>query len=190
MLILKSASPRRKEILSHLGLEFQVDPSPIDETRNAGESPLDYLRRVTIAKLNSPSISDSNIYVSSDTIVVRGEKMYPKPENPELAPDILRELNGKTHSVFSGLGIFHKGEILFDFDETIIEFYEWTEIEIQNYIRRCKPFDKAGAYGIQDEGGPVKKYTGSYSNVMGFPLRKFFLHKEIWLPFWRLGKNV
>jgi septum formation protein len=190
MLILKSASPRRKQILSHLGLEFQVDPSSIDETRHEGERPLEYLRRVTIAKLNSPSISDTNIYVSSDTIVVRGEKMYPKPENPELALDILRELNGKKHSVFSGLGIFHKGEVIFEFDETEIEFWEWTETEIQNYIRKYRPFDKAGGYGIQDEEGPVKKYTGSYSNVMGFPLRKFFLYKEIWLPFWKLSKNV
>lgn len=190
MLILKSASPRRKEILTMLGLEFSVQPTHIDETQFIGESPLDYLKRVTIAKLNSPPILETNIYVASDTIVVLDEKIYPKPETHDVATEILRELNGKTHSVFTGLGILVGGKIIYEFEETKVAFYQWTETDIQNYLKTAKPLDKAGSYGIQDEGTPVKKYEGSYSNVMGFPMRKFFLHREIWSQYWKSSQYV
>ena len=72
---------------------------------------------------------------------------------------------------------------MYDFDETKVEFKSWGVKEFQQYLENCKPFDKAGAYGIQDENGPVLSFKGSYSNVMGFPLRKFYQHYGIWKEF-------
>ncbi|MCB1179309.1 MAG: septum formation protein Maf, partial [Leptospiraceae bacterium] len=180
MLILKSASPRRKEILSNLGLDFEVSPSDIDEEILPGEQPLEYLRRVTIAKINSPENFDTNIYVSSDTIVVKNDKIYPKPLRREVCLENLKELNNTIHSVYSGLAIYSEGKIIYEYDESIIKFKNWSLDEMNDYIENFNPLDKAGGYGIQDEAGPVKNLTGSYSNVMGFPLRKFFKYKEIW----------
>ena len=129
MLILKSASPRRKQVFENLKLQFQVEPSHIDENTRDKEIPLDYLRRVTIAKLDTEKSNLENVYVSSDTIVVLDE------------------------------------------------------LEIRKYLEEAKPYDKAGAYGIQDAGTPVSNYIGSYTNVLGFPIRKFYQFFRVWEEF-------
>jgi septum formation protein len=180
-LILKSASPRRKQLLTSLGLNFIVQPSEISEEVQHLETPIEYLERVTIAKLEFP-VSE-NVYVSSDTIVVFKGKIFPKPEIEEKAIEFLEILNGNAHQVHSGIAIFSLGKIFFEYDTTEIQFKKWTRQEIKNYIKNQMPFDKAGAYGIQDFGTPVMKFSGSYSNVVGFPIRKFFKYHEIWKPF-------
>ncbi len=183
MLILKSASPRRREILQNLKLNFQVNPSHINEDIQPGESPLSYLKRVTSSKLEMEKAVLDNVYIASDTIVVLDSQILGKPADFAEGMEILSVLSGKTHSVFSGLAILRNGEILYEYDETKVEFKSWGEKEIARYLNESKPYDKAGAYGIQNEGSPVLKFTGSYSNVLGFPLRKFYQHYSIWKEF-------
>jgi septum formation protein len=181
MLILKSASSRRKEILRLLGLEFQISPSKVDESWDGMEPFLKYLERVTKSKLED--LNTKNTLISADTIVVLDTKIFPKPQDFQEACAFLRELNGKTHQVYSGLCLFYRGQIFYEYDQTEVKMKNWSEEEIQIYVEKNNPLDKAGAYGIQDENGPVESFLGSFSNVVGFPLRKFFLHYEKWEKF-------
>lgn len=197
MIVLCSASPRRKEIFQNLGLEFQFFPPQINEDEKNNELPLEYLKRICISKAmsvredfsntDSPEnfegkipdhknseIHRNNIFVASDTIVVRENQILHKPENPELAFNILSSLVGKEHTVYSGMAILIGDDTIWDYDETLIRMKNWGEKEIQNYLEEYKPLDKAGSYGIQDANGPVAEFKGSYTNVMGFPLRKFY----------------
>jgi septum formation protein len=179
--VLKSSSPRRKEILLNLGFSLQILPSNFNEEEIIGEKPLDYLKRVTLSKLGISETQD--LYVSSDTIVVFEEQILHKPQDKVEAISILKLLNGKEHFVYSGLGLSRNGLIFFEFDQTIVEFKKLSVLEMETYIEICKPFDKAGGYGIQDNPTPVKGYKGSYSNVIGFPLRKFYSQNQIWRDF-------
>ncbi len=183
MLILKSASPRRIQIFQDLGLDFQIKPSSIDESISVGENFQDYLKRITIAKLELPDGSYSDVYVASDTIVVKSEKIYLKPLDFETAISTLSELNGKTHFVYSSMCISRNHRLFYDFDMTKIELKNWSVAEIENYVKSCNPLDKAGSYGVQDNYGPVKKIEGSYTNVLGFPIRAFFKYFSEWKEF-------
>ena len=189
MLILKSASPRRKQVFENLKLQFQVEPSHIDENTRDKEIPLDYLRRVTIAKLDTEKSNLENVYVSSDTIVVLDNRILAKPKDFAEGMKILSFLSGKIHSVYSGLAIWKAGQVFYDFDETKVEFKVLGELEIlkeadiRKYLEEAKPYDKAGAYGIQDAGTPVSNYIGSYTNVLGFPIRKFYQFFRVWEEF-------
>ncbi|MCC5815067.1 MAG: septum formation protein Maf [Leptospira sp.] len=198
MIILCSASPRRKEILENLGLKFDICPAQIDENEIPNEKPLEYLKRVSSAKAwevskswaSSQSLENNknqlenktnNLFIASDTIVVFEGRILHKPENTKQAEEILSLLSGKQHTVYSGLALLQSGNLLWDYDETLIQFKSWDLQEIRNYIEIAKPFDKAGAYGIQDSNSPVENYKGSYSNVMGFPIRKFLKYRDLWI---------
>lgn len=183
MLILKSASPRRKMILENLELKFQIRPSSIDETWISGEDPLKYLERVTLHKLEVEKEDNRNTLVSADTIVVILDKILGKPATKEEAIEMLSELSGRTHSVYSGFAIFKAGSTIFDYEETKVRFKPLNQEAILNYIEMSNPFDKAGAYGIQDEPSPVADYKGSLTNVVGFPLRKFMKWRDLWMEF-------
>ncbi|TGL24109.1 septum formation protein Maf [Leptospira yanagawae] len=183
MFILKSASPRRKQILSDLGFTFQIEPEHIDESQMEKETPLNYLERMVHSKLGS-HLEPKNIYLSADTIVVYENQILHKPTDEADAFRILNTLNGKKHSVYSGAAFWYKSKMKFFYEETSILFHHWNQTQIQDYITRCLPFDKAGSYGIQDTGGPVKEWFGSYTNVMGFPLRSFFSLHEHWMSSW------
>ena len=179
MLILKSKSPRRMEILKSLGFQFLVEPSLYPEEQLRGEAVFDYLKRVTLGKLEMKSNKPGNTYLSSDTIVVYNQQILQKPLGPEEAFQMLKLLSGNIHSVYSGLGIrTEEDEIFYEYDKTDVYFKPWTNEEINYYVENYRPFDKAGAYGIQDRESPVGKYEGSYMNVVGLPLRKFFLFIE------------
>ena len=182
-IVLRSSSPRRKEILNFLGFNFQISPSNISEEYFENESPMDYLNRVTIEKLGKIAQEDKSLYISADTIVVFEEEIFPKPGNPGINFEYLQILNGKTHSVFSGLGIYYENSTYFSFEETKVKFKQLKKLEIEEYIRISNPFDKAGGYGIQDEKSPVENITGSYWNVVGFPLRSFFSYHYLWRDF-------
>ncbi|MBE7412990.1 MAG: Maf family protein [Leptospiraceae bacterium] len=183
MLILKSGSPRRISIFRDIGLRFQVSPSSIDESVLPEEDCMEYLKRITIAKLESINATYSQTLVSSDTIVVWENKIFPKPLNFQTAKNTLMELNGKTHQVYSGLGIFKQGNLYFDLDKTFVELKKWSIEEIENYIKVTNPLDKAGSYGIQDKCSPVLSFQGSFSNVLGFPFRTFLKYHSLWSEF-------
>ncbi|MCB1189268.1 MAG: septum formation protein Maf [Leptospiraceae bacterium] len=183
MLILKSSSPRRIQVLKSLGLKFDVLPANIDENSQPGESYLEYLKRVTLEKLEKEKASKENMYISSDTIVVNENKMLPKPIDFKEATAMLTELEGKNHFVYSGIAILIGENLVFDYDKTEVNMKEWKLKEIREYIEKNQPFDKAGSYGIQDKNGPVLTIKGSFHNVLGFPLRKFYLYHHLWKDF-------
>ncbi|XDD46524.1 nucleoside triphosphate pyrophosphatase [Leptospira sp. WS39.C2] len=183
MFVLKSASPRRKQILSDLGFIFHIQPEHIDESQLEKEAPLDYLDRMVHSKLGK-NFEPNNVYLAADTIVVFNHQIFHKPIDELDAFRILKILTGNIHSVYSGAAIKHLDGIEYFYEETQIQFHNWNDQKIKDYITRCQPLDKAGSYGIQDPIGPVKEWKGSYTNVMGFPLRSFFSHHELWIRSW------
>lgn len=192
-LVLCSQSPRRIKILKDLGFEFESFPPNINEEEIHNENPFQYLRRISSSKIdfiisnrekhfstNGLSKTDDSIYLSSDTIVVFQNKILHKTSDETEAIQTLTSLNGNSHFVHSSICIKSNNNLFFDYDTTEVQFKLWTLHEIKNYLKDYKPFDKAGCYGIQDQEGPVLKFIGSYSNVLGFPMRKFFQYSEIW----------
>lgn len=183
MFVLKSASPRRKQILSDLGFNLLIQPEHIDETQLERETPIQYLERMVHSKLGY-IFQPNNVYLAADTIVVYENQILHKPMDDKDAFRILKILSGKNHFVYSGAAILHNNGTDFFFEETSIQFLDWNDFDIMDYIERAQPFDKAGSYGIQDKNGPVKNWTGSYTNVMGFPLRGFLARHELWIHSW------
>ncbi|MCG9875266.1 MAG: Maf family protein [Leptospiraceae bacterium] len=186
-LILCSQSARRRKIFTDLNLNFAIETPNIDESEHINEKPLDYLKRISINKalsiVNKVQYKEP-ILVSSDTIVTFEDKILHKPENLEEAIQILSKLSGKMHYVHSSFYIFQREEIdIFNYDSTKVYFKSWSSNQIHNYIHEYQPFDKAGSYGIQDREGPVDKFEGSYTNVLGFPIRKFLQEIQYWKEF-------
>ncbi|MDF3821579.1 Maf family protein [Leptospira sp. 96542] len=182
MFILKSNSPRRMQILENLGLRFQVESSNANEDQFQNENHLHYLERMVYSKLGQ-NIKEDALYLTADTIVVYQGEILHKPTDEADAKRILSLLSAKTHSVFSGICLATMETKEFFYEETRIQFKTWGSSEIEMYIKKYQPYDKAGSYGIQDEAGPVLERVGSYSNVLGFPLRSFLQQIELWKQF-------
>ena len=179
-LILASGSPRRQHFFKELDVPFTIDIREVDETypeHLKGAQITDYL-----ADLKSKSFSNlksNDVLITSDTIVWFEEKAIGKPINKKDAFDMLKKMSGKEHDVFTSVSIKSAYfQSIFN-DKTSVEFEEFTNEEINYYIEKFTPFDKAGSYGIQDWIGliGVKKISGSYFNVMGLPVHK--LYKEL-----------
>ena len=170
-LILASGSPRRKELLKTMGLEYIVDVSDADESYIAApeETVMELSRRKAEAvALRHPQA----LVLAADTIVYNG-KILGKPETEERAIEMLKELSGKWHSVFSGMTLINTrtGKMIQRACETRVHFVELADDEIRSYVGTGEPLDKAGAYGIQAMGGMyIDKIEGSYSNVVGLPM--------------------
>lgn len=170
MIILASQSPRRKELLSMCGFEFEIKPAEADETLPDGISPADaveYLSRIKAEAIED----DENIIIGADTVVALGNEILGKPSDDADAFRMLSALSGKKHSVFTGVTLRKKDKIITFHSETKVEFYEMTEEEIKGYIATKEPNDKAGAYAIQGIGGLfIKGIEGDYNNVVGLPV--------------------
>jgi septum formation protein len=188
-LILASASPRRKELLGHLQLPFEVFTLNVPEESSA-KNPALYCQE--IAKLKGEAAfqdlqkkrATTNLFVvSADTIVCLGSKIYGKPKDMSEAEVFLKELAGKTHSVFTAVAIkFSHGGTIHEHsfvEESKVSFGAITEDLMSRYLGTKDSLDKAGAYGIQ---GPsltfVNRVEGDYANVVGFPLSRFVLECE------------
>jgi septum formation protein len=177
--ILASASPRRKEILSLLDFPFTVVPSNISEDleiENAdfGEYSRELAARKTMAVAND---EPDSIVIGADTIVVHEGKLYPKPDNEEQARAFLKEFSGKTHTVITGVGLFIGGTLRTFSVETKVTFRKLDDVLIDAYVDSGDPMDKAGGYGIQTAGALlVEKIDGDYYNVMGLPISKLTEH--------------
>lgn len=177
--ILASKSPRRSEILQNAGFRFKVLPSNIDESKiSTNLTPIDYC--VELAKLKAYDIANKHkncTIIGSDTIVYINNSILNKPKNFNDAKKMLTMLSNNTHTVLTGVSIVNINEkIDFNFYEsTEVSFYKISDLEIENYINQFKPYDKAGSYGIQDGSNLfVKKIVGSYENIVGFPISKFY----------------
>jgi len=175
-LILASASPRRAELLSQIGVEYSVCSADIDESVLQGESPAGYVGRLAQEKAQAIlSAQPESIVIAADTSVVLADKILGKPENEEHAVEILQSLSGNVHHVYTGVSVCKmqqgKVQVLSDVVATEVTFLPLTLDQIKRYIATKEPMDKAGAYGIQGKAAVfVESIQGSYSNVVGLPL--------------------
>lgn len=183
-IILASASPRRREILKENGIDFEVVLPSGDEKNIVGEKYSEELvNECAIEKAKSASkglTQLASFIVSCDTVVVNDGIIIGKPKDRSDAIEILKSLSGKTHIVASSVCVIRKEmnestEITKVAHElTKVTFRELSEKEIENYIDKFKPYDKAGSYGIQDEGFDFAvKVEGNIDNVIGFPMAAF-----------------
>jgi septum formation protein len=177
-IILGSASPRRQELLRSLGFAFTLSPTHADESfsteLSANEIPV-YLAEKK-ANAYSKKLLENEILITADTVVWREGKIYNKPANFVEGKKMLSELSGKMHEVFTAVCLKgNKKQIIF-FDTSRVYFKSFTEQEIEYYLTNFKPYDKAGAYGVQDWLGYVgiEKIEGSFYNVMGFPVKRVY----------------
>lgn len=174
-LILASASPRRKALLSLFGIPFTVRAADIDETMDPEKPPFDEVARVSRLKALAVSRGEEDIVIAADTIVVCQGKVLGKPHSEDEAASMLRLLSGRDHQVMTGCTILY-GDRAETFTEvTSLHFRPLREKEIQKYVQSGEPMDKAGAYGIQ--GGAAlfcEKLEGDYYNVMGLPVCRLY----------------
>ena len=180
-IILASQSPRRKELLAGLGLQFSTISLDIDETFDRNEFKKEQITEYLSAKKAKAytDIQPNDLIITSDTTVWVDDESLEKASNREEAYEMIKKLNGKTHSVYTSVTIRSlEKEVTFS-DETQVTFADLTDEEIYFYIDNYKPFDKAGAYGVQEWIGyiGVDNMNGSYFNVMGLPTHK--LYKEL-----------
>lgn len=184
-IILASKSPRRKQLLEQMGFEVVVDSVDIEETFPPNLDVEDVAEYLAIKKSKNykKDVAEKSILVTSDTVVVVDNMILGKPKNVQEAKEFLRLLSSKTHKVITGCCLkTHNNKIKYFSEQTVVKFKELTEEEIDFYVNKYKPFDKAGAYGIQEWIGAIgiENIQGDYYNVVGFPCYKFFeLAKEI-----------
>ncbi len=177
-IILGSKSPRREQLFKELGLDFEIQiKNDIDETIPPGLSRQESAIFPAKTKADAfPEIEKDTILITADTIVCIDEKILTKPDDFDDAVDMLRTLSNEKHQVITGVCIkTHNKEITFA-DTTDVYFNKLTEEEIEYYINKYKPYDKAGAYGIQEWIGyiGISKIEGSYFNVVGLPIQKIY----------------
>lgn len=178
-IILGSNSPRRRELLGGLELEFSVSVLPgIDESYPEDMPAADTAEYISIEKAAAykDRLKADDLLITADTVVVSGNKVLGKPEDHDKAKEMLRLLSGKTHCVITGVCLTTKDRQKHFSVKTEVTFKVLSESEIEHYVSRYKPFDKAGAYGIQEWIGyiGVTSISGSYFNVMGLPVQRIY----------------
>ena len=203
-LVLASASPRRRELLSQIGLEFTVMPSTKEENAKTTEAgalvqELSYQKAVDIweqlsggqgqnpdadqeqisEETQEPNLNGKRqpelLVIGADTVVCCEGKILGKPHSREAAAEMLTALQGRSHEVYTGVTLYSQSETVTFFECTQVEFYPMTEVEISEYIDSKEPMDKAGAYGIQGLGARfVKGIRGDYNNVVGLPVGRLY----------------
>ncbi len=174
-LVLASASPRRRELLALLNVDFDVTPVEVDESFGpAARDPRILARRLAREKAEAARfvVPDSPV-LAADTIVWLDGRAFGKPSDADEAREMLRSLRGRTHRVVTAVALIpgrHRSALVRE-PVTEVEMRDYSDAEIEQSVRRGDPFDKAGGYGIQDEGlKPVAAYSGCYCNVVGLSL--------------------
>ncbi len=172
MLVLASASPRRKELLAAAGIAFEVLAVAIDELDTGLEPPGHHVRRLALQKAQAGFAQrPADVVLGADTIVLVGGEIMGKPRDDEDAIRMLRLLSGREHEVLTGLALVSSRRTLVEVARTRVWFNPLTETEIRDYVASGEPLDKAGAYGIQGRGSKfIHRIQGSYSNVVGLPV--------------------
>lgn len=180
-LILGSQSPRRKELLDLAGYAFEVRPSSAKEIIEEGMSPEEAVLHLSRLKAEAITISENEVLLTSDTVVVLDGKILGKPEDVSEARDYLSSLSGQIHQVYTGVCICSKEECQTFYVTTDVHFYPLTEKEIEAYIHTGEVWDKAGAYGIQGRGSLfVEKIHGDYYSVVGLPIARLSRELSQW----------
>ena len=167
-LVLASGSPRRKELLSLLGVDFIIRAPEINESQHVGEDPEKYVRRISSEKTSAVK---GSVILGADTCVVLEDNIYGKPANLENAEAMLQKLSGKVHQVVSGVAVRTSEHLMVAVVHTDVEFIALNQRLIDWYLGLGESLDKAGAYALQGVGGSlIKAINGSHSNVVGLPL--------------------
>jgi MAF protein len=175
ILLLASNSPRRKQLLALGNWNFNIVVSDVDESQLADETPKDYVLRLAQAKALAvvEKAHPENIIIGSDTAVVDGNEILGKPKDEMDAVRMLKQLRGHTHQVFTGVAVYRvDGEsMLTELCVTDVPMRNYSDDEIQAYVKTGDPLDKAGAYAIQHpDFQPVESMSGCYASVMGLPM--------------------
>ena len=172
-IVLASKSPRRKELLSLLDLDFEIITADIDETMDPTLPVAEEVARLSYEKAAAirPQVSADTIVISADTIVELDGKVMGKPKDEQDAFKMLKSLSGNTHNVLTGVTVLKGDLYLTKTVTTTVYFRDITDDEIKDYISTFEPMDKAGSYGIQGRGSKfVEKINGDYFNVVGLPV--------------------
>lgn len=171
-LLLASNSPRRKELLSQLGYDFELVKIDVDESYPEDLKPNQISEYVSAKKAAAMDVRPGEVLLTSDTIVALDQQILLKPKSEHEAFAMLKKLSAKTHQVYTAFTIKTDASQLSRTSKTDVEFSEINDDEINFYINNYKPFDKAGSYGIQEWLGmaKIKKITGSFYSVMGLPV--------------------
>ena len=194
-IILASASPRRKELLEKIGLQFTVDPSGCAEDASAGLEPHELIRRISIDKANAVAGKYTDaVIIAADTIGVIEDKILGKPHTAKEAVKMLRAISGKPHLVITGFTVLDTAthrRVTHTVD-TKVYIKPLSTAEIEAYVQTGEPLDKAGAYAIQGRGAViVEKIEGDFYNVMGLPLAALAeTLKEFGIDVWDSNNSV
>ncbi len=175
-LVLASASPRRKDLLTQMGFKFNIIVSDVDESIGPGIQPFQAVEALALSKAMEVSAKlEEGLVIGADTIVVFENEVLGKPSNEQDAKRMLAALSGNKHQVLTGVAVVDvvSGQRIVTHEKTEVEFRLIDNQEIENYIKTGEPMDKAGSYAIQGRGALfVKKITGCYFNVVGLPIYK------------------
>lgn len=176
-LILASASPRRRELFTRLGLPFEMRAAQVDETPQPGETAAAFVRRLSREKALAVAaqVAPGPIIIAADTTVVLDGAILGKPADANQAANMLRRLRGRTHTVLTAITLLDtaNGTLITDLVTTTVTMRNYTDEEIAAYVASGDPLDKAGAYAIQHpDFHPVAAIEGSYTNVVGLPLEQ------------------
>lgn len=186
-LILASASPRRKEILTNNGYTFDVRVSDYEEKENSlsPKKLVEYFALKKAEQVCDSFLEEGVVVLGADTIVVYKGEILGKPKNAKDAFETLKKLSNKTHKVITGYAIISSEKVVVDSVVSKVKFNKLTDDIIEKYVATGSPLDKAGSYGIQDNFGIVKSYSGSLTNIIGLPieriereLKKFGIKKD------------
>ena len=181
MLILASASPRRRDLLAQSGISFEVDAADVPEVPEPGEDAATYVLRLAEAKAQAvwarrakaATARNPLMVLGADTCVLCQGEILGKPQNQAEARRMLEMLSGRTHQVLTGLCVLTEGESFADVDVTQVTMNVMEEDELARYLRSGEPMDKAGAYGIQGYAARwIPRIEGDYFNVMGLPIAR------------------
>lgn len=182
--ILGSGSPRRKELLAGIGVEFTIRTKDTEEVYPENLAPQDvplFLAELK-AKALLPDLAQNETVICADTVVILNGEIIGKPVDRIDAISMLKRLSGQTHEVVTGVFIGNNQQQLLQADSTMVTFTSLTDDEIIHYVDRYQPFDKAGSYGVQEWLGyvAVEKLVGSYTNVMGLPTHVLYRMLANW----------
>ena len=175
--VLASGSPRRRALLSALGLKFRVEVREgISEALPAGMPVMQIAAHLSRVKAEAYKPVDNQLIITADTVVIEGGEVLGKPADEAEARRMLQRLSGKVHSVITGVTVTTRERTQTFSAQTQVEFDELTDEEITYYIDNYRPMDKAGAYGIQEWIGcvGVRSIQGSFYNVMGLPIQRLY----------------
>ena len=171
-IVLASQSPRRRELLSLVGIPHEVRPADLDESILPGESPVEHAERLARSKAETVAAGEpAAVVIGSDTIVVLDGDILGKPRDVVEAAAMLRRLSGRTHTVHTAVAVARNGRTVSGIESVEVTFRPLTDSQIETYIATGEPMDKAGAYGIQGYGAViVERVHGDYFAVMGLAL--------------------